>query len=572
MSTILGLSGGCYHDAAACLVQDGRVVAFLEEERFSRRKHNMASRSASRAAAYCLAHSGLRLEQVDHIVLGWNPCWPHAAEYVDDSSLIAELIDARYFNGHVPQRLRIIDHHIAHAASAFYPSGFETSGILVVDGSGDGVATTLARGGPDGITVFKQFDYTQSLGWFYEAVTEHVGLGDWHSTGKLMGLAAYGSPTYTLDFVRPEPHGYRIDLAPFASGSVADLANPIAPQDERLRESYARALTETVFPPQKAQYQVDAHTGRLKRTTVFEPMHKNLAASAQRTFEECIMQLVREVSAEGENSSLCVAGGGALNCAANGTVWRHGLVKRLYVQPAAGDAGTALGAALELAYRLGELPVPSNPMWSVAMGPEYTDDSIRTTLERSGLTFQHVRAGLEAEVAAHLAQGAVVGWFQGRAEVGPRALGQRSILADPRNAEMRNHINSEVKHREPWRPFGPSLLAESYGAYLEHPGPSEHMIVAYQATPLAWETIPATIHVDGTVRPQVVSEATQPRYARLIKAFAALTNVPALLNTSFNLENEPIVCTPADAVRTFCGSSLDVLAIGNFLVSKPRKK
>ncbi len=569
MSTILGLSGGCYHDAAACLVQNGRVVAFLEEERFSRRKHNMASRSASRAAAYCLAHVGLRLEQIDHIVLGWNPFWPHAAEYVDDSSLIAELLDARYFKGHAPKRLEIIDHHIAHAASAFYPSGFETSGILVVDGSGDGISTTLARGGPDGITVLKQYDYTQSLGWFYEAVTEHVGLGDWHNTGKLMGLAAYGAPTYKLDFVRPEPHGYSIDLAPFTVGSVVDLANPIAPQDERLHESYARALTEAAFPPRTAQYQVDALTGRLKQTTVFEPIHKNLAASAQVAFEECIMQLVRGASEEGENSYLCIAGGGALNCAANGTIWRHDLVKRLYVQPAAGDTGTALGAALELARRLGELPAPSKPMRTFALGPAYTDDSIRTTLERSGLTFNYVRADLDTEVAAQLAQGAVIGWFQGRAEVGPRALGQRSILADPRNADMRDYINAEIKHREPWRPLGPSLLAESCAAYLENPGPSDYMIVAYQATPLAWDTIPATIHVDGTVRPQAVSEATLPRYARLIKAFAALTNVPALLNTSFNLENEPIVCTPADAVRTFCSSSLDVLAIGNFLVSKP---
>ena len=572
MGIVLGLGGPYYHDASACLVIDGRIVAFAEEERFSRRKHHKDSRSCAVAAAYCLSEAGLSLADADEIAVAFNPAWPEPSEMCADSELIAELLDPALFGGHRPQQLTVIEHHVAHAASAFHPSGFEEAAVLVVDGSGDGISATLAHGTPHGLKTMRQWPFSQSLGWFYETVAEHLGLGDWTSSGKLMGLAGYGDPDrYTLHFLRPEPGGYRLDLSAYGlrpDEQVEDQYTDLR-YYRRLKAAYAEAYTGLGIPPHRRAQSYAAGTGRSATDTAFRAEHADLAAACQRLLEQCLIELAREAIRLTGCTRLCVAGGVGLNCSANGRLAALDGVQELFVQPAAGDAGCAIGSALEVALRRGELTLPAPAMTSTALGPAFTPGSIRTLLAGCGLAFQDYGADLPAAVAAHLASGRTVGWFQGRMEAGPRALGQRSILADARRVQAREHINNRNKHREPWRPLAPVLLEEAAPSLLGTSTPHPFMIVAREATPAAREAIPAAVHADGTLRPQTVASDDESPYARLLASFAEQTGrAPALLNTSFNHESEPIVCTPRDAIATFAASPLDVLAIESFLVAK----
>jgi carbamoyltransferase len=567
---ILGLGGPYYHDASAALVVDGQIAAFAEEERFSRRKHHKDSRSCATAAAFCLAHAGLRLADVDEIGIAFNPAWPKPADTCQDADLIAELLDPAAFDGHRPKQVRVVEHHLAHAASAFYPSGFPDAAVLVVDGSGDGTSATIAHGTPAGIETLRTFPFTQSLGWFYETVAEHLGLGDWTSSGKLMGLAAYGKPRVPLHFLTPQPGGYRLDLSRYG-------LRPHEPVDDqytdlryyqRLKRAYAAAYTDLGIPAHRRARRWDPATGRAVEDPGYLPAHADLAASAQQRLEECLIELADAALAATGTRRLCLAGGVALNCSANGRIAALPEVDELFVHPAAGDAGCGLGAALHLALQRGDLAVPAPPQRSAALGPEFNAASVRAVLDAYHLPYLEP-ADLPAQLAEQLADGAVAGWFQGRMEAGPRALGQRSILADPRHRATRDRINDTIKNREPWRPLAPALLTDAapqlLGTTTEHP----FMIVARPATDRAREAIPAAVHIDGTVRPQTVAPDRHDPYAALLAAFAEHTDAPAaLLNTSFNHEAEPIVCTPRDAVRTFAASPLDVLAIGPFLAYK----
>ncbi|GIE87090.1 carbamoyltransferase family protein [Actinoplanes regularis] len=569
MALILGLGGGYRHDSSACLVQDGRIVAFAEEERFRRVKHNRGSRSCSLSAAWCLSRAGARLRDVDAVVIAFNPRWPEPApDAIDDPHLTAAHLDPGHFGGDRPERLHLVEHHLAHAASAFYCSGFDESAVLVVDGYGDGVTTSIGRGGPDGITFTRQYPYHQSLGWFYEAVTQHVGLGDFTSAGKTMGLAGYGEPRYDLDFLRTTADGYEIDLSRYGLRSTL-TGGGLAEFYARYLRACSAALTAITGPAHRADLRYDPATGRMSGPPGFTRTQADLAASAQLALERGLSALAREALAGSPSRRLCVAGGVGLNCSANGVLWRTAGATDMFVQPAAGDAGCAIGAALEHARRIGDLPAGRTRLTGAGLGPAFDDAAIRDTLDAYGITAADHGDDITGPVAKHLAAGHTVGWFQDGMEGGPRALGHRSILADPRTTASRDRINSVVKRREMWRPLAPSMLADAAGEYIDGPaGPADFMIVAYRASAAARSRIPATVHVDGTLRPQLVEEASEPRYARLLAGFAAETGVPVLLNTSFNHEAEPIVCTPTDALRTFFAGPLDVLALGGHLISK----
>ncbi|MHC3392306.1 carbamoyltransferase family protein [Streptomyces lavendulocolor] len=569
---MLGLGGPYYHDASACLVVDGQVVAFAEEERFSRRKHHKDSRSCAMAAAYCLSEAGITLAEVDEIAIAFNPSWPEPSETCTDAELIAELLDPALFGHHRPRQVTVIEHHLAHAASAFHPSGFEEAAVLVVDGSGDGVSATLAHGTTSGLKVLRQFPFSQSLGWFYETVAEHLGLGDWTSSGKLMGLAGYGNPDrYRFDFLTPLAGGYHLDLSRYGirpDESVEDQYTDLR-YYRRLKTAYATAYTDLGIPShRRARTYTD---GRIIPDPGYRPEHADLAAGAQRLLEQCLTELAREALTATGTTRLCIAGGVGLNCSANGRLAALRGVEELFVQPAAGDAGCAIGAALEAARRRGDLTLPGPAMTTAALGPAFTPGSIRTALDDLGLPYRDLGDDLATAAAGHLALGRTIGWFQGRMEAGPRALGRRSILADAHDPRSRDHINDRVKNREPWRPLAPALLEEAAPDLIGTAAPHPFMIVARPATESARHLIPAAVHTDGTLRPQTVARDDTDPYAALLASFAEQTGrAPALLNTSFNHEREPIVCTPRDAIATFAAGPLDALAIGPFLVRKDR--
>ncbi len=439
---------------------------------------------------------------------------------------------------------------------------------MVVDGSGDGISTSIFRGTSAGLELLRTFPFTQSLGWFYETVAEHLGLGDWSSSGKMMGLAAYGRPTYEIDFLRAVEGGYFLNLSAYG----------VSPSDRveteyldlayywRLKRAYAEALATLGVPAHVRPSRFDPDLGKRSQEVGFTQKQADLAASAQQLLEGCLLQLARAALAEAGSSKLCIAGGVGLNCSANGTIWRASGAAELFVQPAAGDSGCAIGAALETARRLGDLGIPPPRMTSTSLGPAFSDAAIRALLVRCGLKYScHDIEDLTAKVARILSDGLVVGWFQGGAEAGPRALGQRSILADPRQSAMRDRVNA-IKHREGWRPLAPTIHASGAAGLVQNLGPAEFMIVAYPATERAQRVLPASVHVDGSLRPQVV--AGDDPYARLVAAFGERSGIPALLNTSFNHESEPIVCTPLDAIRTFWSTEMDARAIGSFLIIK----
>ena len=574
MGIVLGLGGPYYHDASACLVVDGKIVAFAEEERFSRRKHHKDSRSCAVAVAYCLAEADISLAEVDEIAIAFNPAWPKPAETCTDTQLIAELLDPALFGHHQPKQLTIVEHHLAHAASAFYPSGFDDAAVLVVDGSGDGISTTLAHGTTGGLEVLRQWPFSQSLGWFYETVAEHLGLGDWTSSGKLMGLAGYGNPDrYTLGFLTSQAGGYELDLSQWGIRPTEQIDDQYTDLRyyRRLKTAYAAAYNDIGIPPHRRARAYNAAAGRAVPDTGFRPEHADLAAVAQHLLEQCLIELAREALTTTGATRLCVAGGVGLNCSANGRLAALHGVNDLFVQPAAGDAGCAIGAALEVAVRRGDLVLPGQALTTAALGPAFDAGTVRAVLNDFGLAYRDHGDDLPAVVAGHLTLGHTVGWFQGRMEAGPRALGQRSILADPHRRSARDHINRHIKHREEWRPLAPVLLAEAAHDLIGTSTPHPFMIVARSATEAARELIPAAVHTDGTLRPQTVSRDDVNPYARVLASFAEQTGrPPALLNTSFNHEAEPIVCTPRDAVATFAASPLDELAIGPFLVRKDR--
>lgn len=548
---ILGISGGYGHDAAAALVRDGSIVAVVEEERLIRRKHAYGA-APVHAARYCLARAGISLGDVDVLALSWNPAdqpgWP--------TRIHDTLLAHPFFAGERAPEVEVVGHAHAHAAAAFYCSGFPDAAVITVDGQGDGVSTCLGRAYGDVIDLGEEFGISDSLGFFYLALTNHLGfeLGE---EGKVMGLAAYAEPLAVPEPFDLSADGYRAVGVPRDVGNHYSLYRNVVRHWRAWCERELGSAVPVRFP-------VDPLTSRARAELTLGSAQERAAATGQAILQRVLLHLVRLAVDRAGTRRLVLGGGVALNCSANGVIERSGLVDELYVFPASGDAGTSLGAALAIAAARGERPAA--PVESAAFGPEYPDEQMHE-LARSWHLSVTESADVVADTATLLEQGAVVGWLQGGMELGPRALGHRSILASPGDVGMRVRVNA-IKGREQWRPLAPSLLAQAAAGIVETSGRAPFMLTACPVREEARGLIPAVVHVDGTCRPQLVRAGTNPRFARLLAAMGERTGQPVVLNTSFNLAGEPLVCTPHDAIRTFFGSALDALVLGRTILRK----
>jgi carbamoyltransferase len=572
VTAILGLNA--YHgDAAAALVLDGELVAAAEEERFNRVKHCAGFPAA--AAAWCLADAGLTAADLDHVAVGRDPRanigrkvartlrhgvkagylrerLQNAARVRDVGAALADALGVDSLRASVHN----VEHHQAHVASAFFVSPFEDAAVLTVDGFGDFASTMLAEGHGSHFEVLERVTFPHSLGIFYTAVTQWLGFPKYGDEGKVMGLAPYGKPVYVDELrklVLLDSSLFELGLDYFTHDQEGvDMTwDEGSPSVGRI---YSDALVELLGPARE--------TG-----APLTELYEDVAASLQLVLEEAYLHLCRTLHERTGLTSLCLAGGVALNAVANGRILAETPFRDLYVQPAAGDSGIAVGAAYYVWNQ--ELGRPrSFVMEHAYTGPAYSDDEIAAAIADAGVTATRLDDDdLFRAVAERIAAGEVVGWFQGRMEFGPRALGHRSIVADPRSHEMKDVLNARIKQREPFRPFAPSILSERTAEWFEQDYPSPFMVLVYKTAADKRETIPAVNHVDDTGRLQTVEQRIEPRYHALIAEFERQTGVPVLLNTSFN-ENEPIVMTPADALDTFLKTKMDVLAIGNYLVRR----
>ncbi|MDB4898693.1 MAG: hypothetical protein JWN53_501 [Gemmatimonadetes bacterium] len=576
---ILGISA-FYHDSAAALVRDGRPFAAAQEERFSRHRHDAGF--PAQAIAYCLAEGRLRLRDVDLIVfyekpflkferlletylataprgfrsfLASMPVW--LREKLFQRDVLEGELQAIDPDADVRSRLRFSEHHLSHAASAFFPSPFAEAAILTLDGVGEWTTTSTAIGRGNQITIQKELHFPHSLGLLYSAFTSYTGFRVNSGEYKVMGLAPYGEPRYVQRIL----------------DNLVDLKEDGSFRLDQRYFNYTTGLTMT-------NRRFHALFGGLPRAPD-EPItqrHMDLAASIQHVTDELTLRLTRALARDTGLPNLCLAGGVALNCVSNGHILRDGRFRNIWIQPAAGDAGGALGAALAAHHlHLGaarQIDSVEDAMAGAFLGPEYSQQDIERRLSTLGATFQRMDdATLLRSVTTDLSNGMAVGWFQGRMELGPRALGNRSILGDARNPAMQSVLNLKVKQRESFRPFAPAVLAEDAAEWFDLDVASPYMLlVAYVAarqrrnSPMS--SIPAVTHVDGSARIQTVHRETNARFHALLTEFKAQTGCGVLVNTSFNVRGEPIVCTPEDAFRCFMGTGIERLAIGNCLLRK----
>ena len=571
MTAILGLNA--YHgDAAAALVVDGELVCAAEEERFNRIKH--CAGFPAHAAAWCLEDAGLSPDGVDHVAIGRDPKanlghkvlrtllhgasprylkarLENAARVRDVRSELTAALGAE-----VRADLHHVEHHQAHVASAFFVSPFEDAAILSTDGFGDFASTMLAEGHGSSFRVLERVLFPHSLGIFYAAVTQWLGFPKYGDEGKVMGLAPYGTPRYLEEMrglVHPKGDVFELGLEFF----LHDKEGVDMTWDEG-SPSIGRLFSERmeeVFGPAR------------EPGTTLTSEHEDVAASMQAMLEEAYLHLVRALWERTKMPQLCLAGGVALNAVANGRILPETPFEDVFVQPAAGDSGIAVGAAYYVWNQALGRP-RAFVMDHAYTGPGYSDADYERALAAAGLEADRLDDDeLFARVAERVAAGDVIGWFQGRMEFGPRALGNRSIVADPRRSDMKDVLNSRIKHREPFRPFAPSILAEATGDWFEQDYPSPYMVLVYKTRADKRELVPAVNHVDDTGRLQTVTREANPRYYRLIEEFERQTGVPILLNTSFN-ENEPVVMTPEQAVETFQKTRMDMLVLGNLVVRR----
>lgn len=569
---ILGINA--YHgDAAIVLLKDGQIVFALEEERLNRVKHSAGFPSMALRAALEYAHIGIG--EVDHIAIARSPR-AHLLEKMQfvlkQGLAFSRLTQERLKNAarvrslktevaealgvpeeQVHAKVHNVEHHLAHMSSAFLVSDFEDAAILSIDGFGDFRSTMTGYGKGTDIKVLDNVAFPHSLGLLYTMVTQYLGFPHYGDEGKVMGLAPYGDPAPYLEkmreIVRLKKDGtFELNLDYFChhTGGVSMVWDKGYPQIERV---YSDKMIE-VFGP-----------GRQKGEKL-EQKHSDLAAALQRVLEEGILHVLNRLWERTKCPRLVLAGGVGFNSVANGKILDTTPFKDLYVQPAAGDAGTALGAAYYV-YNITLGKPREYRMRTAYLGPEYSDAEVLATLDKYGVKYEKP-ANLLPRVAQYIAEGKVVGWFQGRAEFGPRALGNRSILADPRHLAMKDTLNARIKRRESFRPFAPAILEEHVGEWFENTYPSPFMLLVYQFKEDKRAQVEAVCHVDHSGRLQTVSRAIQPRYWEIIDEFRKLTGVPILLNTSFN-EDEPMVCSPEDAVRCFQATRMDVLVLGDYL-------
>lgn len=563
---VLGLS--CfYHDAAACLVQDGVVVAAAEEERFTRKKHD--SDLPRNAIAYCLRAGGITVNDLDAVGFYEKPLLKF--ERILQSSLQNFPQSWRMFTRAMPvwfqKKLWIqteiegavgkkapiyfIEHHLSHAASAFLVSPFAEAGILTFDGVGEWTTTAYGYGQGTDIELTKEIRFPHSLGLLYSTFTAHAGFEVNEGEYKLMGLAAYGQPTYyqqVRDLVDLRDDGsFQLDMRYFAYHYAL--------------HSMSDKFIEVFGPPRAAE-------------APMEDRYANIAASIQRVTEEVMLAGARYIRRTTGSDNLVMAGGVALNCVANGRILREAGIKDLWVQPAAGDAGGALGVAAYLYHKLSGRP-RTWTMDNAFLGPEYSNTEIKAFLQSQDIAYQELSdADLVTRVGKLLAESNVIGWFRGRMEFGPRALGSRSILANATDPNMKDILNEKIKHREQFRPFAPAVLLEETPNYfaLDAAHESPYMLLVADVHPQYRAVLPAITHVDGTARLQTVTAAQNGLYYQVIREFFGHTGVPVIVNTSFNVRGEPIVNTPAEAYNCFSHTDMDYLVLGNCLVTKAAKK
>ena len=589
---ILGINA--YHgDASAAVVRDGRLVAAVEEERFNRFKH--CAGFPVESVKYCLKAAGVSaVEDVEHIGISRDPsahlhkkvlyaatraaksfAGSAAAKGKSGRGIIGAISD-RLANtakvrdlkddlakqlGVAKSRLRAqfhsIEHHRAHLASSFYVSPFERAALLSIDGFGDFISTMWGVGEGNDIEVLGQVEYPHSTGILYTATTQFIGFPHYGDEGKVMGLAPYGKPRFMEEFreiIRTEEGGrFRLNLDFFRhhAEGVEMSWDEGSPSIGRI---YSDGFAEVFGPP------------REKGAPLTE-RERDIAASLQQRLEEVGFHLLRHLYERTGLTDLGLSGGVAYNSVMNGKILLNTPFKRVYVQPAAGDSGTAVGVCYQIYNGLLKQP-RAFQMEGAYTGPEFKDEEIRAELEESGLQYEtYTDREVTRRAAQDISDGAVMGWFQGRMEFGPRALGNRSIVVDPRRADMKDILNERIKKREPFRPFAPSILEERVGDYFEQTHPAPTMLMVYQLREEKRRKVPAITHVDGSGRLQTVSREVNARYHQLISDFCELTGVPLVLNTSFN-ENEPIVCTPRHAIDCFLKTRMDVLYIGNHAVRR----
>lgn len=576
---ILGINA--YHaNASAAIVVDGQLIAAVEEERLNRVKY--AAGLPARAIQFCLAQAGARLSDVDHIAIPRNPWarWGTKIRFalrmprfaMDRARVMQRFAGIREDLASSFQadphsfraRFHRIEHHTAHLASAYYVSPFERAAVLSADGLGDFASSMSALGEGSRMHPLGDVRFPHSLGMYYTALTQYLGFWKFGDEYKVMGLAAYGQPEFLPEFrriVRADgPLSFRLGLEYFThQNKGADMTWRDADRTPVIGRLFSSYLEKRLGPARQAEENLTQR-------------HYNLASSLQAALEEVLAKHWTALAEKTGEKSLCLAGGVAFNCVANGKIFSHSPFERVYVQPAAGDAGLSVGAAFAVQHGVLGHPrefVMEHAGWGPGFSPQEIERAIRD-FSGSSEDFQIEELAEDALVAAtarHIAGGKILGWFQGRVEWGPRALGHRSILADPRRAEMKDVLNRRIKHRETFRPFAPSLLEESAGEYFEQTHPSPFMTFAYAVRPEKRGVIPAPTHVDGTARLQTVSRRSNPLYWKLIRAFEDLTGVPVVVNTSFN-DNEPIVCRPEEALDCFRRTQMDVLVLGNFILQK----
>lgn len=561
---VLGIS--CYyHDAGAALVRDGQLVAAAEEERFNRRKH--CSDFPALAVKYCLDEAGITINEVDYIGFYEKPLvkfsriletilagWPRT--YWSWVRSLPVWLETKLRAGATIQEqlgtdkdIYYCQHHLAHAASAFLVSGFDESAIITADGVGEWTTTSWGVGRGTEMEILKEIRFPHSVGLLFSAITAYLGFRVNDAEWKVMGLAPYGKPTYVDRFhevvdIRDDG-SFRLNMKYFAhTYSTRRMFN------RRWEALFGRPARKPESP--------------------LESFHEDIARSGQKIVEEIMVKMATHVRRETGMENLCVAGGVGLNCVANWRMLQESGFRRIFIQPAAGDSGGAVGTAFYLYNSVLKNPrtfVMKHAYW----GPGFSDEQVEAALGAADLAYEpYVREeDLLNATARLIAEGRVVGWFQGRLEFGPRALGARSLLADARNPKMKEIINAKVKFREPFRPFAPSVLKERAHEYFEMPAGMDapFMLLVPRVRPDRRAEVPAITHQDGTGRVQTVTETENGRFYRLIRAFGRMTGTPLVLNTSFNVRGEPIVCTPQDAIRTFLNTGIDVLVIGNCVVS-----
>ncbi len=595
MISILGISA-FYHDSAAALIIDGKIVSAVQEERFSRKKHD--SRYPFNSVEFVLNHSNLKLSQIDFIVFFEKPflkferlletyvafapkgfasfcmsmpIW--LKEKLFQKKFLFQKLKQHDENFKDINKIYFSEHHYSHAASAFYPSPFKDAVILTLDGVGEWATTTVASGKDNEIKILKEIHFPHSIGLLYSAFTYYAGFKVNSGEYKVMGLAPYGEPKYKDTILKElidlkEDGSFRLNMKYFNYATGLTMTN----------ESFSNLFGQKVRDPKK---------------DLLTQFHMDIAASIQAVTEEIVLKLITSISKENESQNLCMAGGVALNCVANGKILKNNIFKNIWIQPASGDAGGSLGAALAFWYQeLENKRYPSSnndEMQGSYLGPSFSDDQVENILNSLGAKYEKKNEeDLIALIANELKNEKTVGWFQGRMEFGPRALGARSIIADPRSNKIKKELNLKIKFRESFRPFAPSVLREDLNNWFELNYDSPYMLFVSDVKkniqiPMNQEdkklfgidklnvkrsSIPAVTHVDYSARIQTVHKETNPKYYNLIKKFKEITNCPVLVNTSFNVRGEPIVCTVEHAFKCFMGTNLDILVCENFLLYK----